>query len=33
MKRVGHVACMRTMRNDYAILTGKPEGKGSFGRS
>jgi len=30
---VGHVACMRDMRNSYIILVGKSEGKTPFRRS
>jgi len=29
---VGHVACMREMRNVYKILVGKPECKRQLGR-
>jgi hypothetical protein len=28
----GHVACMRSKRNAYRILVGKPEGKTPLGR-
>jgi hypothetical protein len=32
MKWVGHLACMRDMRNTYNTLLGKPEGKRPLGR-
>lgn len=30
---IGHVACIRAIRNSYKILVGKSEGKISFKRS
>jgi len=32
MRRAGHVACMGERRGVYRVLTGKPEGRISFGR-
>jgi hypothetical protein len=32
MRRAGHVAHMKEMRNSYNILVGKPEGKRPLGR-
>jgi hypothetical protein len=32
MRPVGHVACMKEMRNTYKILARKPKRKRSFGK-
>jgi hypothetical protein len=32
LRWIGHIVCMREMRNAYSILVGKPEGKGPLRR-